>query len=70
MPRNCVKNQIYPIDRIKEWGKIYKSQRFRIVGRFTKYRYRYNALRTPFHSVERFKIFKKDLNNRYGEFFP
>ncbi|NVM04916.1 MAG: PIG-L family deacetylase [Candidatus Helarchaeota archaeon] len=58
------------IKRIKEWGKIYKSQAFRIVGRFAKFKARKNSKNTPYNYVEAFKIIGVNKFPKYGEFFP
>jgi len=62
-----VSNQV---KQIKIWGKCYKSQSFRLVGRFAKYRYRFNSLRTPYYFVEGFNIFGMENQKIFGEFFP
>ncbi|MHA1380925.1 MAG: PIG-L deacetylase family protein [Candidatus Helarchaeota archaeon] len=62
-----VSNQI---DRIKEWGKLYESQAFRIVGRFAKFKARKNSKNTPYNFVERFRIVGIKNTKNYGEFFP
>ncbi|HUX98458.1 MAG TPA: PIG-L family deacetylase [Candidatus Deferrimicrobium sp.] len=58
------------IDRIKELGKCYESQQFRIVGRFAKFNARRHSKKTPYKFVERFKIFGKKRLRKFGEFFP
>jgi LmbE family N-acetylglucosaminyl deacetylase len=65
-----VKNQISPVNRVKEWGKLYKSQAFRIVGRFAKYKYRFYAIKTPYYFVERFKVYGIKFKYKFLEFFP
>ncbi|MHA1784614.1 MAG: PIG-L deacetylase family protein [Candidatus Helarchaeota archaeon] len=58
------------IDKMKEWGKIYVSQAFRIVGRFSKIKARINSKNTPYNHVEVFKIINYNKSNKYGEYFP
>ena len=62
-----VQNQI---NQIKKWGKIYKSQAFRIVGRFPNIKARNRGKNTPFHYAEAFKIIGIKRKQTYGEFFP
>ncbi|MFX0133615.1 MAG: PIG-L deacetylase family protein [Candidatus Hodarchaeota archaeon] len=67
---NFYLNVTNQIDRIKEWGKFYESQAFRIVGRFAKFKARKNSKTTPYYYVEAFKIIGTKIFQKYGEFFP
>ncbi len=67
---NFYLNVTNQIDRIKEWGKFYKSQAFRIVGRFAKFKARKNSKNTPYNYVETFKIIGVNNFKKFGELFP
>ena len=67
---NFYLNVTNQINKIKEWGKFYKSQAFRIVGRLAKFKARKNSKNTPYNYVEAFKIIGVKNFKKYGEFFP
>ncbi|MHA1298603.1 MAG: PIG-L deacetylase family protein [Candidatus Helarchaeota archaeon] len=67
---NFFLNVTNQIDKVKKWGKFYKSQAFRIVGRFVKFKARKFSKNTPYNYVERFRIIGIKGFNRFGDFFP
>ncbi len=62
-----VQNQI---KSLKLWGNCYKSQSFRIVGRFAEFLAKWNSRKTPYSYVEAYQIFGGSKRKNFGEFFP